>query len=85
MTNWDSSRSARKPKRGWFQFSLATLFLVMTAGALWLGVWTGRARKQQRAVEAILERGGSVVYSYQKTTGGSPTPPGPSEYRGSQD
>jgi len=67
-----------KPKRRWFQFSLATLFLVTTALAVWLGIWTDRARKQQRAVEAIRQRGGIVAYSYETEGGpGQPTPPGP--------
>ncbi|MHC4181003.1 MAG: hypothetical protein ACYSWU_26185, partial [Planctomycetota bacterium] len=82
MTNSDSSRAAPKPKRRWFQFSLSTLFLVTTAVAIWVGVWTDRARKQQRAVEAILKRGGFVAYSYQQKAGrGKPTPPGPAWLR----
>ena len=53
-----------------------------TAVAIWLGVWTDRARKQQRAVEAILKRGGIVAYSYEMKTGsGEPTPPGPTWLR----
>ncbi len=82
MSNSDSGSAARKPKRRWFQFSLATLFLVTTAVAIWMGVWTDRARKQQQAVEAILERGGSVAYSYETKPGpGKPTPPGPAWLR----
>jgi hypothetical protein len=73
-----------KPKRRWFQFSLATLFLVTTALAVWLSIWTSRARKQQRAVEAIEQRGGRVGYSYETKKGpGPPTPPGPQWLRDS--
>jgi hypothetical protein len=73
-----------KPKRRWFQFSLATLFLVTTALAISLSIWTSRARKQQQAVKAIREHGGSVAYSYETKKGpGPPTPPGPQWVRDS--
>jgi hypothetical protein len=39
------------------------LLLVMTVAAIWLGIWTDRARRQQQAVKTIRERGGSVRYN----------------------
>jgi Leucine-rich repeat (LRR) protein len=49
-------------KRRWPQYSLRVLLLAMTVAAIWLEIWTDRARRQQRAVEMIRERGGSVRY-----------------------
>jgi len=53
-----------KPKRRWLQFSLRTLFVVVTVFCIWLGIVTKRARDQQQAVEAIQEAGGNVKYNY---------------------
>ena len=52
-------------KRRWFQFSLRTIFIVMTLLALWLGYITHRARQQKQAVEAIEKLGGEVSYDYE--------------------
>jgi hypothetical protein len=52
------------PSRRWLQFSLRTIMLFTFACALWLGWYVERARRQQRAVEAIEAEGGSVVYQH---------------------
>ena len=54
---------SRPRRRRWFQYSLRTLLLVVTVAAVLLGIWTGRARRQKEAVEAIRELGGYVGYS----------------------
>ena len=58
--------STRRPKRRWFQFSLRTLLIVVTALAVWLGLRVDRANRQQEAVEAIEDQGGDVYYDYQQ-------------------
>ena len=42
-----------KPRRRWFQFSLGSLFVLLTVLCVWLGVTVERARKQRESVEAI--------------------------------
>jgi len=54
-----------KPKRQWLQFSLRTLFVVVTVFCIWLGVITKKAREQRLAVEAIRAWGGSVFYEHE--------------------
>jgi hypothetical protein len=46
----------------WLQFSLRTAFVVLTAFALGLGSTVERARNRGRAIDAIMEAGGSVQY-----------------------
>ena len=53
-----------KPKRRWLQFSLRTLFVVVTVFCIWVGITAKRAREQRLAVEAILELGGTVFYDF---------------------
>jgi hypothetical protein len=78
MTSQDNNSTAPKPKLRWFQYSLSTIFLVMTTIAIFLSIWTDRVRKQKKAVEFILQHGGAVEYSYQVGAGrAEPTPPGP--------
>ncbi len=57
-----------KPRRRWFSISLRTLLLLVAVLAIWLGWQTNRARKQRRAVAAVLERGGTVRYLHQART-----------------
>ena len=54
-----------KPKRRWLQFSLRTMFLVMTVFCIWIAITAKRARDQKLAVEAIREMGGRVFYEHQ--------------------
>ncbi|MBI3836368.1 MAG: hypothetical protein HY288_00360 [Planctomycetia bacterium] len=48
-------------RRRWLQFSLRTLFLVITVVAVWFGV-TDRARKQESAVAALEKLGVDLAY-----------------------
>lgn len=77
------------PYRRYLTFSLRTLFVLMTALAVWLGVIVNRAREQQEAVKAIEAMGGLVAYEWQLPTLGStnhrilvasPTEPGGSAW-----
>jgi hypothetical protein len=52
-----------KPKRRWAQFSLATMFVVVTVLCVWLSVLADRANRQQAAVAAIEAMGGQVKYN----------------------
>ena len=78
----------RKPRRRWFQFSLRSLFVVMTMaciGMSWVGVKMQKAKKQKEAVEAIVKLGGVVYYDYQLDAAGRLThrdkPPEPAWMR----
>lgn len=53
------------PLRRYLTFSLRTLFILLTALAVWLGVAVNRAREQREAVEAIEAAGGEVRYDWQ--------------------
>jgi Leucine-rich repeat (LRR) protein len=57
--------NAPRSKRRWLQFSLRTIFVLMTVLGLWLGITAHRARRQKEAVEAILALGGHVTYGYE--------------------
>ena len=48
-------------------FSLRTLFLALTALAVWLGIVVNRAREQREAVKAIEALGGAI--EYERTAG----------------
>ena len=43
-----------KPRRRWFQYSLRTLFVLVTVLCVWLGVTVERARKQREAVVVLF-------------------------------
>ena len=47
------------------RWSLRSMFLLMTALALWLGWYCNRAQLQRRAVASIEEQGGRIIYSHQ--------------------
>lgn len=53
-----------RPKRRWFQFSLRTLLILITAGSLWLGWYMFRWRQQQaqqkQAAAAVRQLGGEA-------------------------
>ena len=57
------------PHRRYLTFSLRTLFILLTALAVWLGVVVNRAREQREAVKAIEALGGRVRYDWQRSTG----------------
>ncbi|MEX2120313.1 MAG: hypothetical protein WD847_12020 [Pirellulales bacterium] len=50
------------------QFSLRTMMVCIAVFSIWLGWYVHSATRQQRAVRAILERGGTVTYDYQYDT-----------------
>lgn len=54
------------PHRRYLTFSLRTLFVLMTAFAVWLGVVVNRAQEQREAVEAIEAAGGWVGYDWEE-------------------
>ncbi len=49
------------------QFRLRTLFVLLTAVALWLGWQVRQAERQRRAVQAILDVGGIVEYDFESS------------------
>src|SRR5664279_5665968 len=53
------------PNRRWFRYSLRTLFVLVTVIAVALGIGVEGAQRQRRAVERIVEMGGTVYYDYQ--------------------
>lgn len=50
------------PKRRWAQFSLGSMFVVVTGLCIWLAIVVNRAHRQREAVAAIEALGGSVEY-----------------------
>ena len=54
--------SVLTPKRRWAQFSLGTMFIVVTVFCVWLAVLVNRAHRQREAVAAIEQLGGIVGY-----------------------
>jgi hypothetical protein len=72
-----------KPRRRWCQYSLRSLFVVMTAaciGMSWPGVKMREARRQKDTVEEIQKLGGWVWYEHQVDASSSkvlPTTPPP--------
>ena len=54
-----------KPRRRWLQFSLRTMFVVVTVFCVWMGFTAKRARDQREAVEAIEALGGTVDYEHE--------------------
>ncbi len=76
-----------KPTRRWFQYSLRSFLVLLTAPAVRLGVIVNRAHEQRKAVKAIEALGGTVVYDWELSSS-SPidfdpdaTPPGPAWLR----
>ena len=69
-----------RPTRRWFQYSLRSFLVLLTAVAVWLGVVVNRAREQREAVKAIEALGGYVIYDWQlqpSPGGGSAMKPDP--------
>lgn len=58
-----------KRSRRWFQYSLRSFFVILTALSIWLGVTVKRAREQREAVEAIVTSGGVVAYNDKSARG----------------
>jgi hypothetical protein len=51
-----------KPKRRWTQFSLATVFALVTALCVWLAWCVDRARRQQDAIDELHRLHVAVMY-----------------------
>src|SRR4051812_26190972 len=65
-----AAMTSPKPKLHWFQFSLRTLFIVVTLCALpcsWLAVKLQQVRRQREVATAIEKLGREVTWS--KTSG----------------
>ena len=58
-----------RPKRRWFQYSLRTLFIVMTLFAVWFGPHVHSTRLQMQSVDAVHDYDGQVRYDYQYPKG----------------
>ncbi len=54
-----------KPCRRWFQYSLRSFLILLTALAVWLGFVVNRAREQREAVKEIEAVGGNVIYDWE--------------------
>jgi hypothetical protein len=65
-----NAMSIIKPRGRWFQFRLASLFLLLTVAAVWFGWQSNRARLQREIVAVIEAAGGAVAYSHQDTLPG---------------
>ena len=67
-----------KPKRRWYQYSLRTLFVLMTLFAIacsWYAVEMQKAAKRRAAIAEITKLGGLVLY-YDAATPSWGEPPG---------
>ncbi len=72
----------KKTKRRWTQFSVRTMFILLTCFCVWFGFKMNRARKQEAAVKALQELGCSITYDYRLDRDGgyidpTPNPPSP--------
>ena len=53
-------------RRRWLQFSLSSIFLLVTVLGVWLGIVVNQAREQREAVAAIKAAGGVVYYDWEE-------------------
>lgn len=74
MSTQQSQCESPPIKRRYFRYSVRTLFIVATLLCVLLGTVVRQARIQRFAVEAILEKGGEVVYLHQDTKSVAPGP-----------
>jgi hypothetical protein len=58
----DTPAITELPKRRWYQYSLRTLFVVVTLAAIGFGLIVVPAQRQKRAVQAIRDAGGDVMH-----------------------
>ena len=55
----------KKRRRRWWQYSLRTLFVLLTVFGVWLAWVVHRASEQRKAVEWVENMGGVVRYDYE--------------------
>lgn len=71
-------RNLKSPqlKRRWLRYSFRSMLLFVTTFAIWLGFVVKGAKDQERAVQAILARGGLVQYDVEmgESYWANPTP-----------
>ena len=75
-------KAAGRPRRRWFQFSVRSVLIAMTLFGVWFGLRMDRARRQQKAVVVLRERGNVLYESHFQGPGlsarfGKPAPWGP--------
>ena len=54
-----------KPRRRFWQYSLRTLFVLVTVFCVWFGWLTYKANEQRKAVAWVREMGGRAYYDYE--------------------
>jgi hypothetical protein len=64
-TTADNASGKPRRKRRWLQFGLPTLLALITLSAVVLGLIAAAAERQRRAVAAIDQAGGWVLYDYE--------------------
>lgn len=73
--------SPRKPNRRWLSFSLRMFLLILTLVAIALGWYVNRVSQQRAAVAWVVQKGGTVQYSFEfgpnEQPLKQPVPPGP--------
>jgi len=60
------------PKRRWVQFSLMTMFAVVTVLSMWLAVQVNRAHRRRDALDAIKDCGGLIEYDDELRSSNAP-------------
>ncbi len=79
MPETESNQAVPKPRRRWWQFSIATMLILTAIAAVALGLWSDAARRQQQAIQWIKDHGGGCSYRWEVPTKPNDklTPPGP--------
>jgi hypothetical protein len=75
-----------RAKRRWWQYSLRTFLILLTALCLWLGSKTEGVRKQRHTVRLVKSMGGESAFDYEYDEDASAattpkSPPGPAPLR----
>lgn len=66
MSGIESAPVVPTTRRRLGRFRLRTLLIAMTVCCVWAGIASNRANRQQRAVDAFMQRGVAINYSYQE-------------------
>src|SRR5262245_53192302 len=70
----DLEGTAESPPRAWWQFSLRTMFVLVTLLSLALGWFFSGPERARRAVEGIRELGGQAAFSVDNRRDPNDTP-----------